>query len=69
MNESKFKKYEKLDTCFLHICIPYNKNCDSNVFSLYKQFKPEHLRVIYNLFNDDMVKKYLDGKLQSKIPI
>jgi folate-dependent phosphoribosylglycinamide formyltransferase PurN len=31
-------------------------------------FKPEHLRVIYNLFNDDMVKHYLEGRLKSKTP-
>jgi len=31
-------------------------------------FKPEHLRVIYNVFNDDMVKYYLEGKLASKKP-
>ena len=35
---------------------------------LANDFKPEHLRVIYNLFNDDMVKYYLDGKLECKIP-
>lgn len=31
-------------------------------------FKPEHLRVIYDVFDDDMVKQYLDGKLPSKEP-
>ena len=42
MDESKFKKYKKLDTCFLHICIPYNKNFNSNVLSLYKQCLHSH---------------------------
>jgi hypothetical protein len=31
-------------------------------------FKPEHLRVIYNLFNDDIVARYLDGTLSSRKP-
>jgi len=31
-------------------------------------FRPEHLRVIYNLFNDDMVKFHLEGKLKKKDP-
>lgn len=35
---------------------------------LASDFKPEHLRVIYNLFNDDMVRQYLEGKLPCKQP-
>jgi folate-dependent phosphoribosylglycinamide formyltransferase PurN len=35
---------------------------------LQNDFKPEQLRVIYDIFNDDMVKKYLGGKLKSKTP-
>lgn len=31
-------------------------------------FKPAHLRVIYDLFNDEMVAHYLEGKLASKSP-
>lgn len=31
-------------------------------------FKAEHLRVIYDLFNDDMVKEYLAGRLHSRTP-
>jgi hypothetical protein len=30
---------------------------------LSKDWKPEHLRVIYNLFDNDIVDQYLDGKL------
>jgi methionyl-tRNA formyltransferase len=33
-----------------------------------RDFKPEHLRIIYNLFDNDMVKQYLEGKLKSKSP-
>lgn len=35
---------------------------------LTSDFKPEHLRAIYNLFNDCMVKQYLDGRLKAKTP-
>lgn len=35
---------------------------------LSNDFKPHHLRVIYNVFNDNMVKEYLEGKIQPKIP-
>lgn len=35
---------------------------------LSSDFKPEHLRVIYNVFNDDMVKQYIEGRLHSKAP-
>lgn len=35
---------------------------------LASDFKPEHLRVIYNVFDDDMVAQYLVGKLASKQP-
>ena len=35
---------------------------------LHNDFKPEHLRVIYDVFNDDMVKMYLEGQLKSKPP-
>lgn len=35
---------------------------------LASDFKPEHLRMIYNAFNDDMVRLYLEGRLKSKVP-
>jgi len=35
---------------------------------LASDFMPEHLRVIYNVFNDDMVCQYLEGKLKCKMP-
>ena len=31
-------------------------------------FKPEHLRLVYNLFNNDIVKHYFEGKIKSKKP-
>lgn len=35
---------------------------------LNSDFKPEHLRVNYDLFGDQMAEKYLDGRLKSKVP-
>jgi len=35
---------------------------------LHSDFKPEHLRVVYNIYNDDMVKHYLNGTLKCKEP-
>lgn len=35
---------------------------------LQKDFKVQHLRVIYNLYNNDIVKQYLEGKLKSAKP-
>jgi methionyl-tRNA formyltransferase len=35
---------------------------------LASDFIPEHLRVIYNVYNDDMVRQYLDGRLKCKMP-
>ena len=33
---------------------------------LESDFKPQHLRVIYNAYNNDMVDAYLEGRLKSK---
>ena len=35
---------------------------------LKKDFKPEHLRIIYNLYNDNIVKMYLQKKLGKTKP-
>jgi UDP-N-acetyl-D-mannosaminuronate dehydrogenase len=63
MDKTKFQKYEKLDTCFLHVCIPFNKNFDSIVLSLSKQFKPKCI-VIHSTISPDTT-----NKLQSRLPI
>ena len=63
MDVTKFKKYEKLGTCFLHICIPYNNNFDSNVLSLCEKLKPEGV-VIHSTISPGTT-----SKLQSKMTI
>jgi len=35
---------------------------------LSSDFRPEHLRVIYNLYKNDIVRRYLDGDLKCPIP-
>jgi hypothetical protein len=35
---------------------------------LESDFKPQHLRVIYNVYNNDIVKHYLSGELKCKEP-
>lgn len=35
---------------------------------LQKDFQPEHLRVIYEVFDNDMVREYLEGRLTSPAP-
>jgi folate-dependent phosphoribosylglycinamide formyltransferase PurN len=35
---------------------------------LTKDFKPEHLRMIYNVYNNNIVKEYLNGNLIGKDP-
>jgi UDP-N-acetyl-D-mannosaminuronate dehydrogenase len=63
MDIKRFKKFEILDTCFLHICIPYNNNFESNVLSLYEKFKPECI-VIHSTISPSTT-----SKIQSKIPV
>lgn len=36
---------------------------------LASDFKPEHLRVIYDVYQDAMVREYLEGRLMSKVPV
>ena len=41
MDEKKFSRYEKFQTSFLHVCIPFTDKFVSNVISLYEKFKPQ----------------------------
>jgi len=35
VNKKQNKKYESLQTRFLHVCIPFNKKFEKNIISLY----------------------------------
>ena len=63
VNKKQNKKYESLETRFLHVCIPFNKKFEKNVLSLYKKFKPQGI-VIHSTISPGTTKK-----LQSKLPI
>ena len=45
----------------------YNLNHSGKLF-LKKDFKPEHLRIIYNLYNDDIVRMFLTKKIKKTVP-
>ena len=62
-DKKKISKYEKLETRFLHICIPFNKKFIKNVESLYQNFSPKSI-VIHST-----VSPYTTKKLQQKLPI
>ncbi len=63
VNKKQNKKYESLQTRFLHVCIPFNKKFEKNIISLYKRFKPQGI-VIHSTISPGTTKK-----LQSKLPI
>ncbi len=63
MDLKKFQKYEKLNTRFLHVCIPFTKNFESNVMSLYEKFKPKGI-VIHSTISPGTTRT-----LQSNLPI
>ncbi len=41
MNKSKFKKFQDIQTSFLHIAIPVTSKFEPNILQLYKKFKPD----------------------------
>jgi UDP-N-acetyl-D-mannosaminuronate dehydrogenase len=63
MDQKKFDKYKKLETSFLHVCIPFTHKFISNVVSLYKNFKPEAI-VIHSTISPGTT-----SKLQQMLPI
>lgn len=63
MNKKQFDKYARLNTCLLHICIPYTEKFISNVISLYHKFKPKGI-VIHGTISPGTTHI-----LQSKLPI
>ncbi|HJU14491.1 MAG TPA: hypothetical protein VJ792_08570 [Candidatus Nitrosotalea sp.] len=63
MEKTRNPRYEKLGTAFLHVCIPFNANFESNVMKLYEQFKPKGI-VLHSTISPGTTKS-----LQSKLPI
>jgi len=58
-----FQKIAYLPTNFMHICIPFNADFNSNVVSLFKKFNPKCI-VIHST-----IKPGTTEKLQKKLPI
>lgn len=56
MNKTKFKKYEKYSTRFIHICIPFSDKFVQNVISLTKIFEPEGL-ILHSTLSPTTTKK------------
>ena len=65
MNQTKFKKFQDLQTRFLHIAIPVTKSFNFNVIKLYEQFMPECI-VIHSTISPGTTEQ-LQKKL--KIPL
>ena len=63
MDFRKFKKYEHLETSFIHVCIPFTNKFISHVKSLYGKFSPKCI-VIHST-----ITPYTTKKLQSELPI
>lgn len=63
VDKKKLEKYKKIDTGFLHVCIPYSKNFNQNIIALYNKFKPRAI-VIHST-----VSPYTTKNLQKKLPI
>lgn len=63
VDEKKIKKYDNLDTSFLHICIPFNDNFIKNVISLSNRFKPKAI-VIHSTISPGTT-----SKIQSELSI
>ena len=63
MNRKKFEKFQSIETCFIHICIPFNKDFLDNVKTFFKKFKPQGI-VIHSTIPPSTTKK-----LQSALSI
>ena len=63
MKVSKFVKYEKIPTSFLHICIPFNSKFINNVKTLYQKFNPDYI-VIHST-----ISPYTTKKIQKNLPV
>ncbi len=65
VDKIKLKKHENYETNILHICIPFNRNFQNNILSLFKKFKPKCI-VIHSTISPYTTKKL---QLNLSIPI
>jgi UDP-N-acetyl-D-mannosaminuronate dehydrogenase len=63
VDQREFRKYEKLKTSFLHVCIPFSERFVENVISLSAKFNPEAI-VIHSTISPGTT-----SKIQSRLSI
>lgn len=63
MNVKQFQKYEKLNTLFMHVCIPFSNNFVKIITDIFDEFKPECI-VIHST-----IQPLTTNKIQQKLPI
>ena len=63
IDKKKNKKYEKLDTSLLHVCIPFSKRFSKDVVLLFKKFNPEGI-IIHST-----ISPHTTERLQDTLPI
>jgi len=63
MDTKKFQKFEKLETKFLHVCIPFTNNFEKNVIKFFKKFQPKII-VMHST-----VKPNITKAIQQQLPI
>jgi len=63
VNNQKLKKYEKIPTRILHVCIPYNEKFHRNISSLNKKFNPSII-IIHST-----IAPYTTKKIQKSLTI
>lgn len=63
IDKEKLVKYNKLQTRFLHVCIPFTKKFNANTISLYKKFRPQGM-VIHSTISPNTT-----ATIQSKLPV
>ncbi len=63
MDTKKFQKFKKLETRFLHVCIPFTNNFEKNVIKFFKKFHPKII-VIHSTIKPNTTKI-----IQQQLPI
>ena len=63
INKSKFEKYENIETRFMHLCIPFNKQFLKNTLTLYRKFLPKSI-IIHST-----IRPHTTKQIQHELPI
>lgn len=63
VDHNEYKKFDKLKTLFLHVCIPFTNDFVNNVISNFKKFQPEYI-IIHST-----ISPHTTEKIQKKVGI